>query len=756
MDERGLAQHAAQPRASDHVFGTGPIGLCLAESPHGPIVQSVASGGAADRAGITIGSRLVAVSGHSIAGIGQPDVVHLISQTPRPMALRFVSAHQPVQPPAPSRVPAAAAVAAVPAAASVHQPARAHSTPASSRSSAEFNFGAPEGSLGMGLHQAVNGDVRVAKVRPGSLAARLGVPEGGVLQAVNGASVVGMSKAKVGEVIVNASQPLLISVALPAAAPATPANGATPSMATTARPSSPLLLSARLSGGTHFHHTAAHVLALPHVNMCGSGAAALAASLRPPAPGLLQQPVVGTPYDAWQQKSSWQPQPQLSPTHGASMGVSPAQHARVAAVPWWGAASEAGGADLTLTSTLSRALSECVVGMRGALDACIDSTPTPEAAHAHRTVPQPAPQPASQPASQPAPRPLSQPAPRSLLQLSRQPASDGSGAAPLASASAVTTPAGAASVASPPAGVSYAAAPTPLTPCSATTAGSARARQLHGHCDSLASHAAQAVESARTALAHTGRAYESALRGATTGSTTASTPPSSTATPATTPPRSTPPVSLHPGVSLSSSLAADLRLSIPAATAAAAAAGGGWSAPQRRAQPSARHTMRGARGEPVPPAIVPPLHGLQRAAVSARARRSANDSPLNSSARRRVEGGAYWLGMCKLRHVPTPRDAAAASARAQRDAYKFRPIRAQSARAPRQGMGSAPQGLAAQNAGGGGGDDDDDDDVEVASPDLRPHDLIPFYSARQTPAASDPMVLMRVKRGEASDFVQRL
>ena len=118
-------------------------------------------------------------------------------------------------------------------------------------------------------------------------------------------------------------------------------------------------------------------------------------------------------------------------------------------------------------------------------------------------------------------------------------------------------------------------------------------------------------------------------------------------------------------------------------------------------------------------------------AVTARAKRTESDTPLNSSARKRLSSGAFWLNELKLRQG-TPRGRAPSARRQESiDTFRARPI---SEGTPRDEAGAV----------------------------LKPNQITRFFEEQQRALAGgniaavqvDPM--MYVTRGEMSDFVQRL
>jgi hypothetical protein len=144
--------------------------------------------------------------------------------------------------------------------------------------------------------------------------------------------------------------------------------------------------------------------------------------------------------------------------------------------------------------------------------------------------------------------------------------------------------------------------------------------------------------------------------------------------------------------------------------------------------PSAARTLSatrpcGQRGE-----TLPDTPDGAAIAASQRTRRTSRDEPLDSSARRRIRGGAAWLAQLKLR--PTPKRAASADEETPRghvdlDSFRSRPI---SQGTPRDGQTGTP---------------------------LSSGRLIEYFSThanRNTDEAAllDPMPLIQVKRGMAT------
>lgn len=139
-----------------------------------------------------------------------------------------------------------------------------------------------------------------------------------------------------------------------------------------------------------------------------------------------------------------------------------------------------------------------------------------------------------------------------------------------------------------------------------------------------------------------------------------------------------------------------------------------------------RPTVRGLRGVDYTP---PPLSAASKA-VTARTRRTESDTPLNSSARKRLSSGAFWLSELKLRQAtPRARTPRSRTPR-QPDTYRARPI---STGTPRDTQGEV----------------------------LKPMQIAQFFEQQQRlhtargvdPRAVDPM--MYVTRGEMSDIVPR-
>lgn len=140
-----------------------------------------------------------------------------------------------------------------------------------------------------------------------------------------------------------------------------------------------------------------------------------------------------------------------------------------------------------------------------------------------------------------------------------------------------------------------------------------------------------------------------------------------------------------------------------------------------------RPLVKGLRGASYTP---PPVgtSGAHLSAASERTRRTGDDTPLNSSARKRLSSGASWLGELRLR-APTPRARPPSARRQPPHSSRFAPI---CSGTPRDERGNT----------------------------LTPSQIKAYFEAKQRETAAsgsaakpvDPM--MYVKRGEMSDYVQ--